>query len=500
MPKKKKTLAQSLDDSSEPPHLLRGETIDLSYNTPADVMPGQGSDILPLLAQNSLVGFYMIRSGRFAYVNDRLGRLFGYSPDEMVGKRALDFLHPDDRDKITQWYEYGERRETGAPHYESRILCKTGVTRWMEVYETVLEIQGKSHVIGNAIDITERKQAEEVLKESVVRYRRLVEHSPFGIGIASEGRAVYVNPALVRLLHASVSEEILGKPILDFMHPEYREVAAQRMARVVLEKGEAPPAEEKLVCLDGSFCDVEVSAIPFSHEGKPAIHVVFKDITERKRAEETIKASLKEKEVLLGEIHHRVKNNLQIVSSLLRLGAAHSQNEDCLKVLNDTQGRVRAMALVHETLYQSGQLALIGMSQYLRQVVNVAIGTYGTASGRIALNLQVPDISFSIETALPCGLIVNELASNAFKHAFEGGGNRGGEVSLTLRSIDEARFELIVSDNGKGMEKDFDMASAETLGLRLVKTLVNQLDAEMEIDTGRGTEFKIRFRELKPRQ
>ncbi|NTW37606.1 MAG: PAS domain S-box protein, partial [Syntrophobacteraceae bacterium] len=197
-------------------------------------------------------GYYCCRRDP---VNDRLADVLGYVPSEMIGKRVMDFLDPESENKLGCWSESGERQVKGTPHFECRVLSKTGETKWMEVYESEIELQGNAYVVGNAIDITDRKRAEEALKESEDQYRRLVERSPYGIGIASEGRAAYVNPALVRLLRASSPDEILGKLVLDFMHPEYREAAAQRMAAVLLNQGVAPTLEEKLLRLDGSVCD-----------------------------------------------------------------------------------------------------------------------------------------------------------------------------------------------------------------------------------------------------
>ena len=212
------------------------------------------------------------------------------------------------------------------------------------------------------------------------------------------------------------------------------------------------------------------------------------EIAERKLAEQQIQASLREKEVLLKEISHRVKNNLQLVSSLLRHQSKYIKDEQTLQIFRESQDRVRSMALVHEKLYQSKDLARIDFADYIRTLTSSLFLSYGASSEVIQLKIHAEDIFLGVDNAMPCALIINELVSNSLQHAFPDGGEC--EIRIELRS-EEDQLELMVSDNGVGFPEDLDFRTTETLGLQLVSTLADQLEASIELDGSGGTEFKI---------
>jgi two-component sensor histidine kinase len=216
-----------------------------------------------------------------------------------------------------------------------------------------------------------------------------------------------------------------------------------------------------------------------------------REISERIRAEEHIKASLAEKEVLLKEIHHRVKNNLQVISSLLYLQSKHSQDEATLEMFLESQQRVRSMALVHERLYQTENLARVDCAEYVRDLASYLRHSYGMASGPVNLEVDVADVSLAIDTAVPFGLIVNELTSNALKHAFPHG--QGGKILIQLTECEDGQCNLVIRDNGTGLPKGFDLRDTKSLGLQLVKTLTKQLGGTIDLDRGSGTAFRITF-------
>ncbi len=216
---------------------------------------------------------------------------------------------------------------------------------------------------------------------------------------------------------------------------------------------------------------------------------------QRKKAEEALKASLREKEVLLKEIHHRVKNNMQVISSLLSLQARHLEDAKAIGMFKDSQHRIRSMALVHEKLYQSKDLSRIDFGQYLENLIVYLVHSYQIDSGRIRLKIDVGNATLDINTAIPCGLIINELVTNALKHAFPGG--RKGEVRVILRPGADGRLILTVGDNGVGWPPEEDFRKTDTLGLQLVTMLVDQLDGAIDLERKPGTAFRITFRELK---
>lgn len=204
--------------------------------------------------------------------------------------------------------------------------------------------------------------------------------------------------------------------------------------------------------------------------------------------------SLREKEMLLREIHHRVKNNLQIISSLLSLQSRYHKDEQAVEMAKESQNRIKAMALIHEKLYRSEDFANVEFNDYIRDMVNDLFASYKVNSSSIALNMDIENISLGIDTAIPAGLIVNELVTNCLKHAFPEG--KDGEIRISLRSLNDNEKELIVSDNGVGLPEYLDIKKAESLGLRMITNLTERsLHGKVDIIKGNGTKFQIIFKE-----
>lgn len=220
------------------------------------------------------------------------------------------------------------------------------------------------------------------------------------------------------------------------------------------------------------------------------------DITDRKNAQEQIKASLQEKEILLKEIHHRVKNNLQVISSLLRLQADAAGEYPHTDLFRESRNRIQSMALIHEALYRSGRLSQVDFAEYLRRVLDRLWRSYGVDRKEIVLTIDVEAVSLDLEEAIPCGLIINELISNSLKYAFPSGGK--GEIRVHLHSVDEDELLLIVGDNGVGLPADIDFKNTDTLGLHLVTILIeDQLHGRIDLDREGGAAYRMWFKKKK---
>jgi PAS domain S-box-containing protein len=243
---------------------------------------------------------------------------------------------------------------------------------------------------------------------------------------------------------------------------------------------------------DNTTFPVEITVNFLEFSGKKLTVSFAKDITERKRADERIRASLTEKEILLKEIHHRVKNNLQIISTLLDLQSDSIRDEHTLNLFRESQDRIRTMALVHEQLYNSRDLAYIDFSGYAERLVSSLYQSYVEDTGRIGMKVEVRGVELMIDQAIPCGLIINELVSNAIKYAFPG--QRSGEIIVSGRTDDDGWVVLTVADNGAGLPQGFDWARAETLGLQIVSMLTRQLRGTLDLGEGSGASFMLRFR------
>ena len=350
------------------------------------------------------------------------------------------------------------------------------------------------------VEALNRKQAEEALRENEERLRNLFETMAEGVTLTTpEGRIIQANPAAERILElkrSELEEQSYFVHEWETLRLEGELMPPEEMAgfRAIKERQPVKDVAMGIRRSDGTISWINVGATPVINEEGDLEGVVstFADITERVEAEAQIKASLREKEVLLKEVHHRVKNNLQIISSLLYLQARNVEDERPMEVLRDSQSRIRSMALVHERLYESPDLARVDFAEYVRTLASHLIRSYGVNTRAIQLLVNVDDVSLGVDTAIPCGLIINELVSNALKHAFPE--SREGTLSIELGG-GNGLFTLTIRDDGVGFPKDVDFRDTGSLGLRLVNMLVDQLEGNIELDRNKGTEFKITFSE-----
>jgi PAS domain S-box-containing protein len=307
----------------------------------------------------------------------------------------------------------------------------------------------------------------------------------------AEARFTFGNPAGERLTGYRL-DELLGRSFVDLVAPENQPELADRFRRALAGEAISPHVWAELVRKDGSRVAIELSMANLVLDGHIVGRVgVARDITDRQHAEEQIRASLQEKEVLLKEIHHRVKNNLQIISSLLNLQSKYINDPSALQMFIDSQNRVKSMALIHEILFRSRDITRIDFAEYIKTISVQIFRSYGAYSKSIGLEVHVNDIMLDVDTAIPCGLIVTELVSNSLKHAFVDG--REGLIKVGLFYSDSCTLTLIVQDDGIGLPNYIDLKNADSLGLKLVSALVNQLSGKIDVDSTSGTTFMITF-------
>lgn len=291
-------------------------------------------------------------------------------------------------------------------------------------------------------------------------------------------------------------ENLVGKSFKDYIHPHDVEHVSK-----ILEKARKSHSNVRLKYryrnAAGEYIWMETIGKPvFDHDKFKGVIYSSRDVTEQVKADKFMKRSLEEKETLIKEIHHRVNNNLQIISSLLNLESRNVVNEEDKKLFRESQNRVRSMAMIHEKLYQSDNLSSIKFASYLKTLLNTLIYDYSHDLSQINFELDIGDIELNIETSVPCGLIINELVTNSLKHAFTPGSS--GTITIKMRPED-GKYVLIVADDGTGpgFESYSDLTRGEKLSLDLVNSLVKQLDGTMEILKDNGTTYKIIFKELK---
>ena len=381
---------------------------------------------------------------------------------------------------------------------EISLESGTPGSHWVDLRVSILRGSGGED-LGKVIalwDITSLKQSNEELvqksrelQESEERWHRLVEYIPAGVAVHSQGKVAYVNRAGLDLMGATTADEIVGKPVLKFIHPDYHESVKARIGRMLATDIPEKPMEEQFLRLDGKAIDVEVTTMPIVYMGKKAILTVIVDIGERKHTLECLEVSLKEKELLLKEIHHRVKNNLQIISSLLSLQTDNTASSDATASLKESQSRIKSMALIHEKLYRSKDLALIDFREYTESLIGSLAHSYVVRPG-VQFEVDIRDVSLDIDNAIPCGLIINELVSNSLKYAFTA--KNAGTIRVSLKKEGE-QYKLVVSDDGAGLPAGVDFRNTTSLGLQLVVTLTEQLNGTIEHPAGKGTTFIITF-------
>jgi PAS domain S-box-containing protein len=354
-------------------------------------------------------------------------------------------------------------------------------------------VVGLLWTFGLVIMVNQRLAAE--LAEAKEHFEEIFDTSPDGalITSADDGEIAEVNRAFFGLMGYTNTESV-GKTSLDIRLWKNTE-DRRRFVRALDEKGMVENFETVFVRKDGSERFGLVSAKKITLHGKPHIISVTRDITERRKAEEELKLLLKEKEVLVREVHHRVKNNFAVVTSLLNLQSRQIEDQRIRDVLDKSRDRIRSMSLIHERLYQSKSLTHINLSEYIRSLANDLHRSYGPETSNVTLSVKTDDVAVKLDQAIPCGLVLNELISNALKYAFPHGFKGKGLIEVTLSRKAGNKVELSVKDNGVGLPENFGEKKAESMGMKIVTMLAeDQIGGTLDIVRKKGTEFVVRFR------
>ncbi|MDZ8259620.1 PAS domain S-box protein [Nostoc sp. ChiQUE01b] len=451
--------------------------------------------LLDTFINNAPVGITILdRELRYSLINEALAEINGIPAATHFGKTPWEIV-PDIAPKQEQLFRH--ILTTGEPILDLEISGETpkfpGIIRtWLASYFPIQSEADEPISIGVVVvEISDRKRAEQMLELQAVITRNMAE----GICLVrvTDGVFVYANPKFEQMFGYEPGE-LIGQHVSIINYGDQNntpEDVSQAICIAILKHAEAT-YEVHNIKKDGTPFWCSATASVFEHPEYGSVLVAIQqDITEQKQAEEKIKASLKEKEVLLKEIHHRVKNNLGIVSSLLQMQCRRTQEPMVTAILRDSQNRIASIALVHEKLYRSEDLADIDFAQYIPDLTTHLFDSYNVSSSHIQLNIQVDNASLDIETAIPCALIINELVSNALKYAFIG--NFGGKIEVKFYQESASTLILIIRDNGVGLPENFDSKKTKTLGITLVQGLVKQIRGKLEIDSQQGTEFKITF-------
>ncbi len=343
--------------------------------------------------------------------------------------------------------------------------------------------------------LQKRREADEVLRESEERFRSVVENIGIGIAVISPSMEILSLNSQMKIWFPGT--DISKDPLCyrAFNNPP-REAACSYCPTIsTLKDGQIheiitdTPVGEKIVhyrVISSPIRDKEGMVVA-------AIEMV-EDITERRHAEEQIRSALIEKEILLKEVHHRVKNNLQIVASMLQLQSTYIRDGEAKVLFGESQKRIESMSLIHEKMYRTQDLARIDFREYVDDLVSSLMDLTADRAERIETKVDIEGVALDVGHSIPCGLIINELVSNALRHAFPDGGN--GRINVRMRRNDGGRISLEVGDNGIGFPENIDFRNTGSLGMQLVISLVKQLDGLIELDRSEGTSFKVEFNDI----
>jgi PAS domain S-box-containing protein len=341
-------------------------------------------------------------------------------------------------------------------------------------------------------ELSERKRAEEELRESEQKMKAILRASPIGIGLVINRHLDWANETMYRMVGYEEGSLLGHSAAVLYPNDKEYERVGRELYVGITESG-IGQVETRWIRKDGTIFDCILAACSLDPTDPSRGHIVtVDDITARKQAEKKLTASLKEKEVLLKEIHHRVKNNMQVISSMLSLQSQHITDKASLAMFQESQNRIRAMALIHEKLYTSEDLAHIDIASYIHSLTHQLITTYHTLASRVNMDIAITNIFLTITTAIPCGLIINELVSNALKHAFPH--QQDGTITVSMTPSNTDSLILTVSDTGIGFPEGIDFRNTTTLGMQLVVSLVEQLEGTITLDRNEGTRFRIEFR------
>ena len=438
--------------------------------------------------------------GRFMKVNRSLCEIVGYSSAELTTLTFPEITHPDDLETDLEYVRRLLSEEIRTYQFQKRYIHKQGHSVWIQLNVSLVRDtkDRPQYFIAQIQDISDRKEMETRMQESEERFRLAFEVAATGMTMfAVDGHFLKANRSLCDIL-GYTDVELTELTFQDITHPEDLETGTRYIHQLLAKEIRSCQFQKRYIHKQGHSIWVLISiSLVRDLQDRPQYFIAqIQDISDRKKAEIELTKSLQDKEVMLQEIHHRVKNNLQVICSLLNLQSRYLKEEKIIRAFTETQNRVKSMALVHQQLYQSDNLSEIVLASYVRQLIGNLSRAYSVTS-QIEYHLEIGDFELDLDTAVPCGLIINEIVTNAIKYAFTA--KQRGEISIHARANSENNLALTIEDNGVGLKPDYDPETSKSLGLRLVKSLTEQLQGKLDIISSQdsGTKFEFVFNRIK---
>ncbi len=424
------------------------------------------------------------------FVNKSFERITGYKSEEVIGKTPT-FLHgPETSEEVLSRINAKIKKRISLRE-EFINYKKDGTPYWVELDMAPFPTDNEQYEywVGINRDITKRKQAEQKLEESEKRHRTFTELAFDAIF------EIYIDGTILRCnkraseLFGYEREELIGMHVLELIPKEFHGNQPDTFAGIATTGDEA--WERMYKKKDGTIFPTEIHTAFYEMDDQKRLIAYVRDITDHKNYEHAIKKSLKEKETLLTEVHHRVKNNLAIISGLLEMQVFNAEDEQLLAKLKESQSRIQSIAMVHEKLYSSDSFSEIAIDQYIEDLLDWIEGSMSDYEKDITVEKEMDAILLTVNQAIPCGLLLNELITNCYKHAFTG--QDSGKIRISVKQKG-SEIELHVEDSGLGLPDDFDLEEESSLGMTIINTLTHQLNGNLEIiSEGTGTSFTLTF-------
>ena len=428
--------------------------------------------------------------GYVIYVSPLCKNVIGYDADELIGKNVIHYYHKEDRKIISDAY----RRIMALPDIDTfsyRFRLKDGSFKWFETTgKRLMAGDGLiTGIISSSRDITDRIAAEKALGESEEKLHLVMDGVPALLSyVNGDGRFVFVNEGYERW-YGIPKDQIAGKLVSEILPSDAYERASEYYMRALA--GERVVFENPTLNKEGEERYVRAHLVPHISDGVVnGFFTLIFDITDSRKAENRILTLLNEKDMLLKEVHHRVKNNMGSIAALLYLQMDSMNNPDAVNAIQDARSRVISMMGIYDILYKSGEYRAVAARAYFSDLIKKISTTYVTSS-RIKIESEIDEMVLDSDILFPVGMIVNELLTNAVKYAFTG--ERSGEINVRILKKDEKHIEMSVKDNGVGLPDAMEMSGSRGIGLTLVKMMIQQIRGSIKINKIGGTEFKINF-------
>lgn len=428
------------------------------------------------------------REGRIVYVN----RITRYRPEEVINTEIFKFVPAESHALLRKNIDvvFNEKRETS--YYITGESEKSSNEQAVYFVRIVPVVSGDQVEYGLMIfeDVTEKKKNEEAVLTKQARLSAIINNTnDIILSIDKEYRIVEFNKVLKDLVQKAYNKDLqVGMSVFETMAPQFHEDLRNIYLRVFTGENvnavEMVKSGEKKLFFETFYNPIR------GENGISGIAIFSRDVTQKVKSESDLRQALKEREVLLAEVHHRVKNNLSVISGILQLQAFHTSSEEVKRVIADCTNRIKTTALVHEKLYENNSLSYINFKSYISDLAGELKRSYSTEQKKVNLECNCEEIQIDLKRAIPCGLLLNELVTNAYKHAFTG--QEQGNISINVSTQNEKIF-ICVADDGKGFRDPEKIENADSTGMLLIKTFSSQLDADLKIVNSPNTSVTVSF-------